>query len=172
VPNVKLKHRCKDLNKEWAWDAEIAKLKAQSMLSTSYLSQQLTQMSMGAQQIPSPMYCMMTWLPNTNSTPPLVPVAAMPIPSSNPGLQAACGGPPVYNSNRGSFISCMQLTWAQIIERTTLIPQRPNTEAGMRQYEMDFDMWHCAYGAQGTSSLEHPYLLKARRLTAACAINL
>jgi hypothetical protein len=160
VPNVKLKRGREDLNKERARDAEIARLKAQSTLSTSYLSQQLTQMSMGAQQIPSPTYRTMTRLPGANSILPLAPVTAMPISSSNSGLQAARGGPPSYNSNRGSFIPRMQLTRAQIMERATLVPQRPNTEAGTRQYEMDIDAWHRAYGAQGTPSLERLYPLR------------
>ncbi|KAG2035646.1 hypothetical protein BDR03DRAFT_983494 [Suillus americanus] len=138
VPNVKLKHRQEDLDKERAHDAKIAKLKAQNMLSTSYLSQQLTQMSMGMQQMP------LTMLP------PLV----------NPNLPVTTrGGSLMFNTNRGAFTPCTQLTWAQILERAALVPQRHNTEVGTHQYEVDVDMWHHAYGAQGTPSLECPYPL-------------
>jgi hypothetical protein len=65
-----------------------------------------------------------------------------------------------YNGTRGAFPPHTPLTRAQILERTTLVPQRPNTEAGMRQYEADVDLWHRTYGIDGMTTLDQPYPLR------------
>jgi hypothetical protein len=161
VPNIKIKHGQEDLNKERARDAEIAKLKAQSTLSTSYMSQQLSHMSLGAQQMPLPAYRSTSWFPNTTGIAPSIPSPMAQTPLTNFNISAASrGGPPMYGSSRGIYTPRASLTRAQVMERATLIPQRPNTETGVHQYEMDVDLWHRVYGAEGSPSLERPYPIR------------
>jgi hypothetical protein len=52
----------------------------------------------------------------------------------------------------------MYLSW--YLTEWALVPQRPNTESGMRQYEADISLWHRSYGMDGAPSLERPYPLR------------
>jgi hypothetical protein len=69
------------------------------------------------------------------------------------------GGYQAYGS-RGAFAPRVQMSHAQILERAALVPQRPNTESGMRQYKADVSLWHRSYGMDGAPSLERPYPLR------------
>ncbi|KAG1798162.1 uncharacterized protein HD556DRAFT_1232622, partial [Suillus plorans] len=160
VPNVKLKRSREDLEKNRARDAEIAKLKAQNSPSPLLLSQQFAQMSIPAQQTVPTSYCSTPRMFNPNmSTSTFPPVTTQPMFNVGPFMTPR-NGPPVYNGTRGAFPPRTPLTRAQILERTALVPQRPNTEAGMRQYEGDVDLWHHTYGTDGMTTLDRPYPLR------------
>ncbi|KAG1818236.1 hypothetical protein EV424DRAFT_1540174 [Suillus variegatus] len=160
VPNVKLKRSREDLEKNRARDAEIAKLKAQNSPSPLLLSQQFAQMSIPAQQTVPTSYRLTPRMFNPNmSTSTFPPVTTQPMFNVGPFMTPR-NGPPVYNGTRGAFPPRTPLTRAQILERTALVPQRPNTEAGMRQYEGDVDLWHRTYGTDGMTTLDRPYPLR------------
>ncbi|KAG1834276.1 hypothetical protein EV424DRAFT_1532530 [Suillus variegatus] len=160
VPNVKLKHSREDLEKNQAQDAEITKLKAQNSPSPLLLSQQFTQMSIPTQQAVPTAYCLTPQMFNPNmSTSTFPPVTAQPMFNVGPFIMPH-NGPPAYNRTRGAFPPHTPLTRVQILERTVLVPQRPNTEAGMPQYEANVDLWHCTYSTDGMTTLDQPYPLR------------
>jgi hypothetical protein len=160
VPNVKLKHSREDLEKNQAQDAEIAKLETQNSPSPLLLSQQFAQMSIPVQQAVPIAYRSMPQMFSPNmSTVTFPPVTAQPTFNVGP-FMTPHNGPSAYNGTRGTFPPCTPLTRAQILERTVLVPQRPNTEAGMRQYKADIDLWHRTYSTDRMTTLDQPYPLR------------
>ncbi|KAG2746616.1 hypothetical protein P692DRAFT_20886750 [Suillus brevipes Sb2] len=133
VPNVKLKRGRENLDKERARDAEISKLKMQS----AFVHHASTM------NFPAPARMSNNLNPSLFTTAPAMP------PSTNMPTR---GGYSAYGG-RGTFAP-------RILERAALVPQRPNTESGMRQYEADISLWHRSYGMDGAPSLERPYPLR------------
>lgn len=112
------------------------------------LQQQLSQLSLQVQ--------------TSNGRPTRSNAATAPsVPSSflSPVTSTAASANPRNASTQGWRQPYTPLTRAQILERAASIPQRPNTEAGKRQYEQDVEMWHAMHG-QTSPSIERPYPLK------------
>lgn len=61
---------------------------------------------------------------------------------------------------RGNPLARVAFTRAQIMEKLNVVPQRQNTENGIRQYEADVNTWHRMHGTEGIPSLERPYPLR------------
>jgi hypothetical protein len=118
------------------------------------LSQQFAQLTMNTQQASPMNYSATTRIPSNASL--LTPATA---PVTNP-LGPSRGGYLPYRGGRGTYVPRTQMSHAQILERATSVPQRPNTETGMRQYEVDVNAWHRTYGTDGVPSLERPYPLR------------
>ncbi|KAG1768909.1 hypothetical protein EV702DRAFT_1203113 [Suillus placidus] len=163
VPSVKIKRGCEDLDKERARYVDIARLKAQSTPSMASLQHQFSQMSASAQR------------PNTYRMPPRMPALSnlpiMPVNSTGntypfpvtptPAINNLISAAPTRGgfSARGTPFACAQLTRVQILEKLSLMPQRANTEMGVRQYEADVELWHRTHGTEGFPTIERPYPL-------------
>jgi hypothetical protein len=147
VSSVKLKRGREDLDKERARDADIARLKAQSV----------QRLGVPTYRAPLRMSTPPGSMPTNiigNTYPSSYP--ALPAPTMNNPMMPMRGG---FNA-RGMPLMRAQLTRAQILEKLSAVPQRANTEAGRRQYEADVDLWHRTHGAEGFPSLEKPYPLR------------
>ncbi|KAG2033712.1 hypothetical protein BDR03DRAFT_984882 [Suillus americanus] len=83
---------------------------------------------------------------------------------STPTYRVACPTYPAIPARggfnmRGVPFMRAQLTRAQILEKLAAMPQRVNTEAWIRKYEADVELWHWMHGAEGFPTLEKPYPL-------------
>jgi len=78
--------------------------------------------------------------------------------NTNPAW-APHNGYSTYSNKRGGFTLQVQLSQAQILEKAAAVPQQPNMEGGIWQYEADVNLWHQTYGTEGIPSLERPYPL-------------
>ncbi|KAI5984749.1 hypothetical protein EDD15DRAFT_2374870 [Pisolithus albus] len=137
IPANKLRRGQEELTKERTRDATMASLQ-----------QQLLHLS--------------TW---PAAAPVRTPVRAPPTaPSmlpSNPAMPYAnLNTSPPGPWNRGAGPGRAPLTRNQIFEKAMAVPQRPNTEAGRRMYEVDVETWHRNFGTEAFPSLERPYPLK------------
>ncbi|KAG2034213.1 hypothetical protein BDR03DRAFT_984557 [Suillus americanus] len=147
VPSVKLKRGHEELDKEHARDADIARFKAHN---TQWLS---TPTYRVAARMPIPSNVTPT---NTLGTTYPPSYSTLAVPNMNNPAMPAQGG---FNA-RGVPFMRTQLTRAQILENLAAMPQRVNTEAGIRQYEADVELWHRMHGAEGFPTLEKPYPLR------------
>ncbi|KAG2141360.1 hypothetical protein DEU56DRAFT_911467 [Suillus clintonianus] len=155
VPSVKIKRGREDLDKERARDADIARLKAQSTPSMTTLQQQFAQLATSTYR-PST-YRAAVRAPTPSNPPPLLvsnPTNIYPF-STAPALSVRGG----FNM-RGTPFTRTQLTRTQILEKLSAVPQRSNTETGVRQYEADVELWHRTHGTEGFPTIERPYPLR------------
>lgn len=110
IPSVKLKSGREDLDKERARDADIARLKAQSV-----------------QQLSTPTYRAPMWTSTPPSSMPAnivgntypSPYPNLPVPTTNNPMMPMQGG---FNT-RGMPFMRVQLTRAQILEKLSTMPQ-------------------------------------------------
>jgi len=152
IPAAKLRHSKEDLEKERTRDSAIAALRQQVAQLTVQAS------ASNYQTLPrvSP-----TSLPYANT----VTGATTPITSQGTAMPA---GVPFSSAQqwrnpspyRGPPLLRAPLSRAQIVERISSTPQRPNTEEGKRLWRADVEAWHRTHGSDATPSLERPYLLK------------
>lgn len=167
VSSVKLKRGREDLDKERVRDVDIARLKAQpSLASLQYL---FSQMSTSSQWSNPPAYRATTrtpTLPSQAAVQPNVTGIMYPTLNSAPLMPAPNALGMLMGTGRGGFgmrgapFTRVQLTRAQIMEKLAMAPQRANTEAGVRQYEADIELWHRNHGTEGFSTLDKPYPLR------------
>ena len=143
-------HRIKQgkekLEHERTRDAEIAQLRAQTSATAATLQTAISQLS-NLQLSPAP-YNARSPAPNRNLH-PVVTQFSLPNqhqPYSAPGL------------GQGSWLPKRPpLTRESILERVTVIPQRPASNEGKQQYQADVDAWHTTHGREAIPSLSQPY---------------
>ncbi|KAG1871824.1 hypothetical protein DFJ58DRAFT_837139 [Suillus subalutaceus] len=168
VSSVKLKRGREDLNKERARDMDIARLKAQPSLTS--LQYQFSQMSTNGQRSNPPAYQTSMRIPTLPIQSAVQPNAAgviYPVLNPTPPMTAPNNQVMPMGAGRGAGFGMrgapfmrMQLTRVQIMEKLAMMPQRANTEAGVRQYEADIELWHRNHGVEGFPTLDKPYPLR------------
>ncbi|KAG1835436.1 hypothetical protein EV424DRAFT_1340551 [Suillus variegatus] len=164
VSSIKLKRGREDLNKERVRDADIARLKVQPSLAS--LQYQFSQMSTSSQRSNPPAYRASTRIPTLPTVQPNATGIIYPAPNPSPPMPTPNTLGTFMGTGRGGFgmrgapFTRIQLTRAQIMEKLAMMPQRANTEAGVRQYEADIELWHRNHGTEGFPSLDKPYPLR------------
>ncbi|KAF9232043.1 hypothetical protein BU15DRAFT_81671 [Melanogaster broomeanus] len=131
VPIVKLKRGREELEKQRARDVDIAQLKAHHAATSQNVAQTR---SSATPYRPSPRQYQSSNLVHQNTVP--------------------------YPSFRTTPSNGLPPSRAQVLERVASVPQRPNTETGIRQYETDVEAWHKANGTEAIPNLARPYPLR------------